>query len=110
MIGKVIKLAIFLVVAHALYQFVPTYLRYQQFKDDVRQTALFSRELDEPAVVDKVMEQARERQLPLEREAVRVRKVNTETLIDASYVERVKFVPGYIYPWEFAISIGPGGR
>ena len=110
MIGKVIKLAIVLLVAHALYQFVPVYLSYQQFKDDVRQTALFAGKSEESEVVEQVMQHARARQVPLSRQSVQVRRINQDTLIDAAWVQNIKFVPGYIYPWQFRVSVGIGGR
>ncbi len=49
MARRVVKLAIFLLVVHALYRFVPVYVRYQQFKDAVHETALFAR--NGPAVL-----------------------------------------------------------
>jgi hypothetical protein len=110
MIGRIIKLALFLLVAHGLYQFVPVYLNYQQFKDDVRQTALFAGKSDESEVLQQVLKHARDRNVPLSAESVRVRRVNQDTLIDAAWVQNIKFVPGYTYPWEFRVSIGLGGR
>jgi hypothetical protein len=110
MFRNLIKLAIFLLVAYALYNFVPVYMKFQQFKDDVRQTALFAGDTSEDEVVNRVMTAAQERGLPLARQNVHVRKVNTQTHIDAEYATPIKLMPWYTYVWEFEVNIGQGGR
>ena len=79
-----VKIGIFLLVVHALYRFVPVYFHYQQFKDAVHETALFSRERNEAQIADRVMELAEKYQIPLSRESVQVRREGERTLIDAS--------------------------
>jgi hypothetical protein len=110
MFRNLIKLAIVLLVVYALYNFVPVYMNYQQFKDDVRQTALFAGQASEEEVVNRVMTAAQERHVPLSRQSVHVRKVNTQTHIDAEYTTPIKFMPWYTYVWEFKVNIGQGGR
>jgi hypothetical protein len=110
MFRNLIKLAIVLLVGYALYNFVPVYMKYQQFKDDVRQTALFAGQASEEEVVTRVMTAAQERGVPLSRESVRVRRINTQTHIDAAYTSPIKFMPWYTYVWEFEVNVGQGGR
>jgi hypothetical protein len=110
MFRTLIKVAIFLLIAYALYNFVPVYMNYQQFKDDLRQTALFAGQASEEEVVNRVMTAAQERGVPLARQSVRVRKLNTQTHIDAEYSTPIRFMPWYTYVWEFKINIGQGGR
>lgn len=110
MFRTLINLAIVLLVAYALYNFVPTYMKYQQFKDDIRQTALFAGQASEEEVVNRVMTAARDRGVPLERQSVRVRKVNTQTHIYAEYTTPIQFMPWYTHVWEFTVDIGQGGR
>ena len=99
-----VKLGIFLLVVHALYRFVPVYFHYQQFKDAVHETALFSRERNEAQIADRVMELAEKYQIPLSRESVQVRREGERTLIDASYVESIEWLPTYKRPWQFDIG------
>ena len=108
MIRKLLKLAVFLLVANALYQLAPVTLRYFQFKDAVRELALFPQKLNESQLVDKVMEMAEEHSVPLEREDVQVRREpDGSVLIDLSYVETLLFVPGFEYPWQFDVIARP---
>jgi hypothetical protein len=104
MARTVVKLAIFLLVVHALYRFVPVYFHYQQFKDAVHETALFSRSKTDAQIIDHVMELAGKYQIPLQREYVQVRRQNEETLIDASYVESIEWLPTYSRPWQFDVG------
>lgn len=99
-----VKLGIFLLVVHALYRFVPVYFHYQQFKDAVHETALFSRERNEAQIADRVMELAEKYQIPLSRESLQVRREGERTLIDASYVESIEWLPTYKRPWQFDIG------
>lgn len=110
MFRNLIKLAIVALVIFALYNFVPVYMNYQQFKDDVRQTALFAGQASEEEIVNRVLAAAQARDVPLARRAISVRKINTQTHIDAAYSAPIKFLPWYTYVWEFEVSIGQGGR
>jgi hypothetical protein len=99
-----VKIGIFLLIVHALYRFVPVYFHYQQFKDAVHETALFSRERNEAQIADIVMELAEKYQIPLSRESVQVRREGGRTLIDATYVESIEWLPTYKRPWQFDVG------
>ena len=58
MIRKVIQLAIFLLMANAVYRIVPVALHYYKFKDAVQELALFSQRATDAQLVDRVMELA----------------------------------------------------
>jgi hypothetical protein len=108
MIRKLLKLAVFLLVANALYQVVPVSLRYFEFRDAVREMALFPQKLSEAQLVDKVMEIAEEHGIPLERDDVQVRRAfDGSVVVDLSYVEPLRFLPGFEYPWEFEVIARP---
>jgi hypothetical protein len=54
------------------------------------------------------MEIAEEHSVPLERDDVQVRRAaDGSVLIDLSYVETLRFVPGFEYPWEFHVIARP---
>ena len=106
MARKIVQLAIFLLAAHALYRFVPIYLHYQQFKDAVHETALFSRGRTDEQLVEDVMELAEKHQVPLSREYVQVRRENERAFISASYVETIEWLPGFRRPWQFDVGEG----
>jgi hypothetical protein len=41
----------------------------------------------------------------VEPEAVRVRREDNHTLVDAVYTERIEILPRYFYPWQFKVSV-----
>jgi hypothetical protein len=104
MARRVVKLAIFLLVVHALYRFVPVYFHYQQFKDAVRETALFSRGSTDVQIADRVMELAEKHQIPLQREDVQVVRQKDRVAINAGYVESIEWLPTYRRPWVFTVA------
>jgi hypothetical protein len=104
MIRRLVKVGIFLLGVHALYRFVPVYVHYQQFKDAVHETALFSRGRTDTELIDRVMELADRHGVPLDREYVQVRRENDQLYIDASYVESIEWLPTYRRPWQFDIG------
>jgi len=104
MARTIVKVAIFLLVVHALYRFVPVYIRYQQFKDAVHETALFSRRTTDLEIVDRVMQLADKYRIPLDREYVQVRRDHDQLFIDASYVESIEWLPTYRRPWQFDVG------
>ena len=99
-----VKLAIFLLVVHAIYRFVPVYFHYQQFKDAVHETALFSKDKTNAQIVDRVMELAEKYRVPLQREYIDVRRENEQLFISAAYVELIEWLPRYKRPWLFQVG------
>ena len=105
MLRNLIRLAVLLLIAHALYRFVPVYLHYYQFKDAVAEAALFSKDRPENELVDRVMALAERYQIPLEREAVQVSKDRQLTYVTLMYEEQIEWVPSYKRPMPFTISV-----
>lgn len=101
---KLVKLAIFLLVVHALYRSVPVYLHYQQFKDAVHETALFFKDKPDEQIIDRVMELAEKYRIPLQRDYVQVRREGERLEIDASYVESIEWLPTYRRVWQFDVG------
>ena len=105
MLRNLIRLAIVLLIAHALYHFVPPYVHYHQFKDAVGETALFAKDLGDAEIVDRVMELAARYSIPIEREAVQVTRDKQFTYINIAYEEQIEWVPSYTRPMPFTISV-----
>jgi hypothetical protein len=103
-IRTAIRLVIAVLVIHALYQFVPVYIDYHMFKDDVKQAALFGGGATQQELVEQVMRHAATRDVPLERNNVWVRMETTRIVIDAAYEQPVKVLPWYTYTWHAAVS------
>ena len=104
MIRKIVKLAVFLLIANAVYQVAPVIVRHVQFKDAVQELAVYSQRSSDAELVNRVMAIAGDRNVPLEREYVGVRHETGSIHIDASYVEPLRLFPRYTYQWQFEID------
>jgi hypothetical protein len=103
MLKKIISLAIFLALAYATFNIGAAWLRYQQFKDAVRETALFAGDKTNEVLKARVMELAQRDNVPLEPEYVHIERLADRVTISASYVEVIKVLPGYERQWQFDI-------
>jgi hypothetical protein len=106
MYRKIIKLTVAVLLANALYQFVPPYWRYIRFKDAVQDIALQAKGKPDSTVIEEVMALAARFQVPLERDWIAVSRPKdmTHTYIDASWIEEIQFVPTWKYVWQFDVS------
>ena len=105
MARKLFKLGVFLLIAHALYQVAPVWWHYRAFKEAVADLALNGRGQPDSAILDGVMELAGENQVPLDRDSVQIRRDHDRLFVDAAYVEDLKVLPGYQYPWQFDVNV-----
>jgi hypothetical protein len=101
MVRKVMNLAVFLLIANAVYQISPVIVHHFQFKDSLNELALFSSKLTDAEVVDRTMVLARDNNIPLFRQYVQVRHDKGTIYIDTTYVELLRYLPGLDYPWQF---------
>jgi hypothetical protein len=101
----IIKLVIAALVVHAAWRAGSVYLRYYQFKDNVQQAAQFSDRRPENELRERVMTLADEYEIPLAPAALRVRREENHTIVDATYTERVEVLPRYFYPWDFTVNV-----
>ena len=104
MIRKLVQLAIFLLIANALYRTAPVAIHNFQFKDALRDLALFSQRVPDAELLDRIMALAEEHSVPLEREYIQIRRSTGQLIIDVSYVEAINVVPGYSYQHQFDIE------
>jgi hypothetical protein len=103
-IRKLVKLAVFLLIANAVYRIAPVSVHFFQFKDALQELALFSQKVPDAELIDRVMAIADEHSVPLDRDYVHIRRVNGHLIIDAAYVESMKVLPGYSYEHEFDVE------
>jgi hypothetical protein len=105
MLRNLIRLAVFLLIANALYRFVPVYMHHYQFKDAVAETAKFSRDRSNAEIIDRVMVLAERYQIPIDRGAVQVTRDKQMTYINLMYEESIEWVPSYKRPMPFHVSV-----
>lgn len=104
MVRKLVKLAIFLLVANAVYRIAPITLHYVQFKDALQELALFSQKATDAELTDRVVALADEHNVPLDRDYITIQRPNGQLIIDVSYVESLKLLPGYSYDHQFDLE------
>ena len=107
LLGRIVKLAIILLVAHALYRFVPPYWHYTQFKDQMQSLALQAKGKTDEQLKDEVMALAEQHRVPLYREYIAISRAGdkSHTYIDADWAEEIEFVPRWKYVWQFNVSV-----
>ena len=101
----IIKLAIAALVIHACFRAGSVYVKHYNFKDAVKETAQFSGTKTDDVLHARVIELAKEYQIPLEPANVTVRRVDNHTQIDAIYNEKIEILPTYFYPWDFKVNV-----
>ncbi len=101
MLKKIVKIVLLVAIVYALYQVLPPYWRYQQFKSELQDLALHSKGKSDDAILDAVMELAAERRIAIEREWVTVSRApdRSHTYIDVTWAETLRPVPGWQYTW-----------
>lgn len=104
MIRRVVKVAVFLLAANAIYQVAPVIYHHAQFADALQELALYGQKSSDADIVTRAVALGAENGVPLQRDDVGVRREAGAVHIDASYVERLRLLPGYTYPWEFDID------
>ena len=106
MIKRAISLIVFLLIANAGIRVAIVFFHDQQFKDGVREIALFSGSKSEEVVRSQVMELAAQNQIPLEPDFVEMtRKVTPgmgdHFVIKVAYAVNVKVFPGKPRRFQF---------
>jgi hypothetical protein len=105
MLRNLIRLVVVLLIANALYRFVPVYMHYYQFKDAVREAAMFAKDRSEFEIIDRVMQLADRFKVPVNREMVQVTRDKQNTYIVVMYEEHIEWVPKYKRRMPFTVSV-----
>jgi len=99
-----IKIAIAVAIANALFQAGSAYLSYFQFKDSVNELAMHTNGTD-AQVKDRVVELARKYEEPVDPDDVSIRREEHHTFIEMSYSKDVQLFPGYVRKWPFEVKV-----
>ena len=99
-----IKLALTALVANAAFRLGTEYLIHYNFRDSVREAAMF-RAQDDAELRQRVMETAETYAVPLAEDGFTIRRESRQFFIEGSYVKPIQLVPGFRYPWRFAWAI-----
>jgi type III secretion system FlhB-like substrate exporter len=101
----IIKLVITGLLVHAAWRTGTAFWKYYMFKDGVQAAAQFAGTGSPAEIQNRVIEIAKELEVPLDPEKLAVRREMNHTLVDAVYTESIELVPTYFYPWEFTVNV-----
>jgi hypothetical protein len=102
-IRRLLGLAVFLLIAHAAVRASIVWFHYQNFKDGVREVALFAGTKTDDALRDQVAQLAQQNSVPLDPDAVTIDRAGGGLTIRASYTATVELVPRYPRRWRFEV-------
>lgn len=106
MIKRVISIVIFLLLANAGVRVAMVFFHAEQFKDAVREIALFGAGKPDEVLKGKIMEAAAENQVPLEPEYIEIARktivgTGDHVVIKVTYAMLVQVAPGYPRRFDF---------
>jgi hypothetical protein len=104
MIRLLIKLALAALIANAVYRVGSEYVTHLKFREAVRDTILYKSTSDED-LRRKIAVIADEYDVPLKPEAVEIRHIDQQVLVNGSYERRMELLPRVEVPWPFSWSI-----
>ncbi len=125
MLRVLIKIAVAALLIHGVWRVGSTFWRYYQFEDALQEVAQFGDRQSERQLCNQSMDKAATLDVPIAAGSVSVRRgvnppFNCETgfraaapggaiaskiYIEASYHDQLQFLPGYRYPWDFAVQV-----
>lgn len=100
----IIKLAIAIAIANALFQVGRAYVSFFQFQDAVDEMVTHTTGTD-AQVRDKVLELAAKFEEPVEADVIAIRREEHHTFVDATYSKDLKLFPGYVRKWPFTLKV-----
>ncbi len=95
-----IKLAITALFANAAFRIGTQYLVHYNFRDSVREAAMFQAKTEDD-LRERVMELAAAYDVPQTDDGFTVRRDARQAFIRGTYTKKIEIVPGFPYDWKF---------
>jgi len=99
-----IKLAIVALLANAVFRVGTEYITYIKFRDAIRDAAMFKAKTDDE-LRKRIMELAGDYEIPLDEDAVTIRREERHVFVEGSYKKQVEIAPRFEFDWPFTWSI-----
>ena len=100
-----LKIAILLLVANALFRFVPPYWHHNQFESALKDLSQTWGTPNDEEVMQHVLTTAEEHKIPITREHVTVERKGEHILIDVAYALPIEWVPTVKRDWAFTTHV-----
>ena len=112
--GRIIKLAVAVLVVYAAWQGASAQWNHFAFQDAVRQLIEFGADPGDDAIRTAVVTEGAKLGIRVDPERVTITRSADHVYIDASYTRPVQLLPRYFYNWPFTLKVErwfvPGGR
>ena len=105
MIKAIIKIALAILVANAIFQVSSEYVNHYRFNDAVVELATHSVGKTDGQLKDKVMDLAATYSEPVDAETLSIRQEEHHTFVEAKYKKPIAIVPGYDVQWPFSLDV-----
>lgn len=99
-----VKVAIAALIANALFHVGTEYLTYIKFRDAIRDAAMFKAHTDADLEIE-IMALANDYSVPVQREALSIRREARHVFVDGSYHKDIEIAPRVVYAWPFSWAI-----
>jgi hypothetical protein len=99
-IGCMLWILAFGICAMVAYKMVPIKIRSAELADFMVEQAKWGRRATPEALKKSIVDRARDLELPLDEDDVKVERVRERIRMEATYTVPVEF-PGYTYMWTF---------
>jgi hypothetical protein len=101
-----LKLAVVALVANATWRVGTAYMSFYRFKDSVQATTQFRGEKSDQQIRARILELAGEFDVPISEQTLSLRIDEAHhTIVDATYERPIDVLPGFTYPWPFAVHV-----
>ncbi|HEY6211849.1 MAG TPA: hypothetical protein VIW45_06170 [Vicinamibacterales bacterium] len=105
MIKTLIKLALVALIANGCYRVGSAYVTHYRFRDAVQEVVQFRGNKDDSWVHEKVMDLAKEYDVPLNDSAVEVQDQRLHTIVSVNYTRKIDILPGFRRDWPFYANV-----
>lgn len=105
MLRNLVRVAVLVLIVHALYRFALPYMHYHQFKDAVAEAATFAKDRTDTELLDRIMRLAERYQIPVEPDDVQITRDAQYTYINVAYEEQIEWLPSYKRPMPFSVAV-----
>lgn len=105
MIKTLLNLALFVLVAHALFRFVPPYWNHTQFESTLKERMLTWGASSEEDVRQRTLELAHDHRVAIGLEHISARRGADSLSVEVSYSRPIELLPGWKYDWAFTTDV-----
>lgn len=99
-LGCLVGIVLLIVAGLAAYRLIPIKVKAADLRDTVMDEARSAGSVDDGGIHQKIWRKAKELELPVGPEQIKIRRANAYIYIDVEYSVPVEF-PGFTYDWKF---------